>query len=426
MEKPPMPDRRSFWPAALDRAVAAHEEQMVRIRRHLHAYPEPSGEELQTTRYLAEELAGAGLEVRTGPGDRGLIADLNADAETPRLALRADIDALRITDAKTTPYASRVSGIMHACGHDAHAAVVAGAVLALAAAARAGELPWGVAVRAIFQPAEETNQGALAMIGAGALRGVGAILGVHADPSRPAGTIGVRPGIVTADCDEVQIEITGRGGHASRPHEPLDPIAAAAQLITSLYLFIPRAIDSQDPAVVTIGQIHGGENYNVIPDRVELRGTMRTLGAVVRSRATDHIRQLARGLAQVSGARIDVRFLAGPPSVFNDPALTELLATVAADLLGLAHVHPIARPSMGGEDFAHYLAHVPGSMFRLGCAPAGAPAGAAPPLHSPRFDVDERALPLGAKVLARAAVAWADPARHYHPATITPAEATRP
>ncbi len=204
----------------------------------------------------------------------------------------------------------------------------------------------------------------------------------------------------------MSVRIVGQGGHAARPHESIDPIAAAAQLISSIYLFVPRATDSQDPVVVTIGQIDGGDNPNVIPEHVLLRGTLRTLMAATRQRTKNHIRQLARGLAEASGARIAVEFEDGPPSVLNNPYMTDILRRAARDLVGAAALDEVERPSMGGEDFAFYLDHVPGSMFRVGCAPPGPSAAAAAPLHSPLFDIDEQAMRIGAKILLRAMILW--------------------
>ena len=396
------------WTAKLDRAVDAHLEQMVQVRRHLHANPETSGHEKQTTCYLDKQFREKGFEIRHGPDGCGLIVDPPSEwtnGAARRIALRADIDALSVQDAKTVPYHSVVPGVMHACGHDGHTATVLGATLALAATTRAGLLPWPVSWRTIFQPAEETNLGALGMVEAGALDGTAALLALHMDPSRPVGEIGLKAGIFTAECDEMLIEVKGRGGHASRPHESVDPIATAAHLISSIYLFVPRAIDAHEPVVVTIGQIDGGAHYNVIPDRVRMRGTLRSLGGEVRQQTMDHIRQLALGLAEASGSAIQVKYLPGPPALHNDPDLTDMIHNCAADLLGPQHVHSIERPSMGGEDFAHYLNWVPGSMFRLGCATGQVAA----PLHSPEFDIDERALGIGAKILLRAAVAWSRP-----------------
>jgi amidohydrolase len=398
----------SPWKRQLDEAVDARLEELVRVRRHMHQYPELSGEERETTVFLAQLLRERGFEVRVGAGERGVIADPGRLQDAPRIAFRADIDALRIQDVKSAEYRSRRPCLMHACGHDGHTATVLGAVLGLKALEDDGALPWPVNWRAVFQPAEESGEGALEMVAAGALNDVEAILSLHMDPSRAVGRIGVRYGILTAACDDLQITIDGRGGHAARPHESLDPIAAAAQLISSIYLFVPRATDSHDPVVVTIGQIMAGDNPNVIPERACLRGTLRTLGGPTRDRTKDHLRQLARGLAEVSGTGIEVQFGLGPPSVRNDSRLTDLLREAGTDLLGEEQVDVIERPSMGGEDFSYYLDHVPGAMFRLGCA---SPEAGSAPLHSPAFDLDEGALAIGAKILARAAVLWSDPER---------------
>jgi amidohydrolase len=392
----------------LDALIDSLVPAMIEVRRHLHAHPEPSGEERGTAQFLADRLGAAGLSARSVADQRGLLVDPPEARAGARLGLRADMDALHIHEERPSPYRSQVPGIMHACGHDAHSAIVFGTLLALHQAERAGLLPWAINWRGIFQPAEEINRGAIEMVAAGALEGVAAIFALHVDPSQPVGTIGTRVGAFTAACDELVIHIEGRGGHAARPHESIDPIAAAAQLISSIYLFVPRAVDSQDPVVVTFGQIQGGSSPNVIPDRVVLRGTIRTLGGTVRERTRDHICQLARGLAEVSRARIEITFHPGPQSVSNDPALTALIRQAATDLLGPQQVQEISRASMGGEDFANYLLDIPGCMFRLGCC--SQPSGC-PPLHSSIFHVDERALGIGAKVLLRSAILWSNPVR---------------
>jgi amidohydrolase len=394
------------WPQQLDEIVERQVPEMISVRRHLHAHPESSGQEWQTTTYLGELLTKGGYHVRRGPDERGLLVDTPEVGPGQRLALRADIDALRIQEQTPSDYCSQVPGIMHGCGHDVHTAILCGTLLALRQAALEQILPKPLRWRGIFQPAEETNRGALEMIGAGGMHEIAAILALHVDPSRPVGTIATCVGPFTAACDEVKILVEGRGGHAARPHESIDSIAVAAQLISSIYLFVPRSVDSHDPVVVTFGQVHAGDSPNVIPARVMLRGTVRTLGEEVRRRTKEHIRQLARGLAQASGARIHVEFLSGPESVRNDPYLTALIRKSAAEVLGPESVHEIARPSMGGEDFANFLQQAPGAMFRLGCC--GKEMGC-PPLHSPQFDPDERCLPVGAKILARAAVLWSDP-----------------
>jgi amidohydrolase len=320
--------------------------------------------------------------------------------------VRADVDALRIEDEKQVSYRSTVPQVMHACGHDVHTATVFGALSALDRLERDGRLPWPVKWRGIFQPAEETSQGARAMIGAGAIEGVDAILSLHVDPTRRAGTVGVRRGVFTASCDAMRVVVRGRGGHSARPHESIDPIAASAQLISTLYQFIPRKTDSQDAVVVSFGQIHGGLNANVIPEQVVLEGTLRTLDRTVRERTIAHVRSLADGIEEITGTTLELCFESSIPSVCNDEGLTDLVERAAEGVVGRERVAKMPRPSMGSEDFAAYLEHVPGAMFRLGCA-ADLPW---PGLHTPTFDVDERCLAVGAKILARCVVEWSKPA----------------
>jgi amidohydrolase len=345
------------------------------------------------------------LRVRMGPEGCGLVVDSRDQKPSRRIAVRADIDALRIEDQKHAPYRSTVPEVMHACGHDAHTATVFGALAALDQLERECALPWPVTWRGIFQPAEETGAGAQAMVAAEALADVSAILSIHVDPTRQAGTIGIRSGVFTANCDALRVTLRGRGGHAARPHESADPIAAAAELISTLYQFVPRATDSQDAVVVSFGQIHGGQNANVIPEQVVLEGTVRTLDRTVREKTIAHIRTLVAGIEQVTGTSVDVDFEQGTPSVYNDEELTSLVMNVATDLLGSNNVAVLPRPSMGSEDFAVYLNHVPGVMFRLGAAGDN---GAWSGLHTPTFDVDERCLSVGAKILARSVVEWSE------------------
>jgi amidohydrolase len=369
----------------------------------LHSHPEPSGEEIQTTRYLAALLRDAGLTAVIPASGRGIVAQLPAPAASPRVALRADIDALRVVDEKAVPYRSRVDGVTHACGHDGHAACVLGAVLGLGAVER--ELPWPVPWRAIFQPAEESSQGAKEMIAAGALEAVGAIVALHVDPERLTGRAAFKSGTLTAYCCELDVVVRGRGGHAARPHHSHDPIAAACQFASAVYQFVPRAIDSRDPSVVTFGSIHGGFTQNVIPEEVRLRGTARTHSHEAIVRIETRVADIARGIAEATGTRIEVTFDRGPDAVLNDPWVTRVCESAARDLLGGDALETIDAPSMGGEDFAEYLAHVPGCLFRLG---VGRP-GQRDYLHSPRFDLDEAALAIGAKLLARSAVELARP-----------------
>jgi amidohydrolase len=394
----------SNWQHQLDAAIDDDAERIVALRRHLHAHPEPSGEELQTSLHLYQLFADIGLSVRMGPEGCGVVVDGRNRHPPRRIAVRADIDALRIQDQKQAPYRSTVPHVMHACGHDAHTATVFGALSALDRLEREGALPWPVAWRGIFQPSEETSAGARAMVAAGALHGVDAVVSLHADPTKAAGTIGIRPGVFTASCDAIRVVVKGRGGHAARPHESNDPIAAAAELISTFYQYVPRATDSQDAVVVSFGQIHGGQNANVIPEEVVLEGTVRTLDRKVREKTIAHIRTLAEGIERVTGTKLDVSFETGIGSVYNDVGLTELVHDVSSQVVGAENVVAMPRPSMGSEDFAAYLEHVPGTMFRLGVA---SNANSWPGLHTPLFDVDERCLTIGAKILARTVVEWA-------------------
>lgn len=389
------------WKAQLDAIIGEQLPKVIALRRHLHSHPEPSGEELQTSLHLYQLLEKQDLEVRMGPDGCGVVADSEPGATDQRVAVRGDIDALRIQDEKDVAYRSTHAGIMHACGHDAHSSSVYGVVCALTVLIRQGHAPWPLSWRAIFQPAEETATGAAKMVEAGALEGVKLILGLHVDPTRRTGEIGMRAGAMTAHCDLLQLTVRGRGGHAARPHESKDPIAAAAQLINSLYQFVPRATDSHDAVVLTIGKVRGGRNPNVIPDTVELWGTMRTLDPQVRERTIEQIRQVARGVAEITGTQVEVAFHVSIPSVYNDAELTRMLWQEAEEVVGNDNVQLIARPSMGSEDFARYLEEVPGAMFRLGCA---RDLAASTPLHTPKFDIDEAALEIGIRILARTIV----------------------
>ncbi len=404
------PPVRDAIDGVLREAVEQVGAVVVATRRHLHAHPEPSGEETETTRFLAEQLRQAGLPVVALPRGSGLWTDLElgqVTRTTPRIALRADIDALRIQDEKDVPYRSRYAGVAHCCGHDAHAAMVLGTALAAQRMLR-GTVPYvgpPVRLRFLFQPAEETCEGARWMIEQGALEGVDAILGVHVDPERTAGTVGIRYGVLTAHCDELDVLVDGRGGHAARPHHTIDPIAAAVQLVATWYQLVPRSVDSRDPHVLTIGKIAGGSAPNVIPQCVELRGSLRTVSDAARMRLKRRIEQIAQGVAEATGARIHVRFLNPLPAVVNAPVPTAALHYASIAVLGADQVEILEAPSMGGEDFSLYLPHVPGAMLRLGCAKPGMPDW--PLLHSPLFDVDETALPTGVRILLAAALVLA-------------------
>ena len=404
----------STWHEALSQIIASYQDTILETRRHFHQHPELSGYEFETSFYIYQRLRDAGLAVQLGTEGRGVIADLiTPDASTPQpdrparlLALRADLDALRIGDVKDVPYRSQKEGVMHACGHDAHAAILMGAMLATKTLVDRGAIPFPVQCRAIFQPAEETVRGAREMISVGAMQHVDAIVALHVDPSRDVGAVGVRKGVLTSSCDEVRIVIHGRGGHAARPHEARDPVAAAAQLIQTLYTYVPRATDSQDAVVLTVCQVIAGDNPNVIPEEVALRGTLRTLDPAIRSETIQHIERIAGGVADATGTRIEVGYGVATPSVVNDPQIIDLLGQLMDRQFGERCLPQwVTRPSMGSEDFALYLKDAPGALLRLGCR--GESVGGRP-LHSVDFDIDERCLAIGSELLAMTALGWAE------------------
>jgi amidohydrolase len=295
---------------------------------------------------------------------------------------------------------------MHACGHDAHAVMALGASLALWGCRE--HLPWDVPWRVIFQPAEETGEGAAEMVAAGAVENVRAIVALHVDPELGVGAVGRRDGVMTAYCQELRLAVRGEGGHAARPHQTIDPIAAAVQFIATVYQTVPRAVDAREAAVVTFGAVHGGDGANVIPERVDVAGTVRTLNWRAAQKVEDLLRRIARGISEGSGAALEVTLAHGVDAVVNDPWVTAVCTRAAIDVVGERGIVMIDRPSMGGEDFAGYLAHAPGCLMRLGVASDDRPRHF---LHSPYFDIDERALTIGAKILARAIVRLCEPSR---------------
>ncbi|QGJ68995.1 N-acetyl-L-amino acid amidohydrolase [Planctomycetales bacterium 10988] len=399
------------WREQLDKTVDNLFDEIVSLRRHLHQYPEPSDEEHKTSMYLYQRLADRGLHVQLIPSGRGVLADppkAFEDDSLPRVALRADIDALRIQEANDVPYCSRVPGVMHACGHDCHTSMVYGAICALTEMSQGGLLPWPVRWRGIFQPAEETGHGAPEIIAANGLEDVQAIFALHVDPMHPVGNVATKPGVLTANCDALEVTISGEGGHAARPHLTHDPIAAAAQFIQAVYTQVPRVIDSQEAVVVSFGSLQAGENPNVIPGQVSLKGTIRTLTDEVREKTIACLERLAKGWAEASQTSIEVKIQAGAPAVYNHPRATAMIRQAAAEILGLEHVTELKRPSMGGEDFSHYLKHTAGTLLRLGCVSETKNAAM---LHSPHFNIDESALAIGAKILARSALLWSNPSR---------------
>lgn len=399
------PDWEHVEPVAtwMDSGLQSRVDDFVRVRQHLHANPELSGQEQETTAFLLRELGSTNLTTRVGRNGLGLIADLevgNPTESTPRIAVRADIDALPLPDRKGQPYSSRHENVTHACGHDAHASIALGTarLFSMLQSELENVSPnFAVRLRFIFQPAEEICAGAAWMIEQGAVEGVDAIVGLHLDPQLHAGHVGIRYGVMTAYCDELAVTIEGRGGHSARPYLTTDPIAASAQLVNLLYSALPRAVDARDAAVFSIGSMHGGKAPNIIPDRVDIAGTLRTTHPDARSELKKRIHKCCATIAEVTGNTITASFSKPLIAVVNDESITATVQTAATQTVGEDNVHIIEKPSLGGEDFALYVHEVPGCMFRLGCA--GGENW--PQLHSPYFDIDEACLTVGASVFAR-------------------------
>jgi amidohydrolase len=371
--------------------------RLIEIRRHLHAHPELSGKEYQTAAYVAGVLSAAGLYAQEAIGKTGLIAELSGAGTDDRLlAIRTDMDALPIIEHTGLAFSSKNHGVMHACGHDVHTTVGLGTAMILAQLGL--ELPGKT--RFIFQPAEEIAQGAAWMVADGVMQDVNSIFSLHVFPSIPAGSIGIRYGALTAAADDLDITIIGEGGHGARPHEAVDAIWIAAQVITGLQQAISRTQNSLRPIVLTIGTISGGRAHNIIADRVELSGTVRSLHPETHATLPAWIEQIVTDICRTYGATCQVNYRRGVPSVQNDIALTQILESSARAAWGNDRVQILPEPSLGAEDFAVYLQHAPGTMFRLGVGRSDAKNY---PLHHPQFMVDESAIITGVVTMAYAA-----------------------
>ena len=371
--------------------------RLVEIRRHIHANPELSGQEYQTAAYIAGVLSSCGLSVQEAVGKTGVKGELAGKGSDRRiLAIRADMDALPIQEKTDLDFASRKPGIMHACGHDVHATVGLGAAMVLS---RLSE-PLQGKIRFLFQPAEEIAQGASWMIREGVMRDVSAVLGLHVFPSIPARSIGVRYGALTAAADDLEIFIQGESGHGARPHEAIDAIWIASQVITTLQQAISRTQNPLRPIVLTIGQISGGRAPNVIADQVRMAGTVRSLHPETHAHLPEWIESLVTNVCSTYNAKCQVNYRRGVPSVQNDQFLTRLVEEAGLEAWGQDRVLILSEPSMGAEDFSLYLQQAPGTMFRLG---VGSTNLLNPPLHHPEFLVDESAILTGVITLAYAA-----------------------
>lgn len=375
--------------------MAEHRDELIAFRRHLHAHPELSGCEVATTELIGERLTTAGLNpVRLSSGT-GLWCDVGADDGAPVVALRADIDALAMDDTKDVSYRSKVPGACHGCGHDLHTAIVLGAGLALAQ-----RRPLGGTVRLIFEPSEETVPGgALDVIGDGCLDGVEAVFGVHCDPKLDAGVVGVRPGALTSAADMVEVRLGGPGGHTARPHLTVDLVALAGRVAVELPARVATASDGA--LLLVFGAIAAGDAANVIPTTAVVRGSLRTPDATAWATAATTFGAELRSLLDGSGADVDVVHTRGVPPVVNDAGLAQLVAATARASFGDAAVVVPPR-SAGGDTFAWYQQEAPGCYVRLGVHHPDW-GDERLDLHSGAFDVDERALDVGVRLLVNVA-----------------------
>jgi amidohydrolase len=382
----------------LDRAQAIV-DQIVGWRRFVHQHAEPAFQEHETARLVAQALSEMSIPIQTGVGKTGVVGRIGHGS--PVIALRADMDALPVQEETGLPFASQNPGVMHACGHDAHVACLLGAASLLSASP-----PPKGQVRLIFQPAEEgpdeeDMSGAMRMAQAGVMDGVDAIVGLHIWPEVPAGQVSLSPGPQMASAGKFEARIHGHGGHGAMPHRTVDPIVLAAQAIMALQTVVSRRVDPLDAAVVTVTSIHGGTSHNIIPEHVDLLGTLRALTPEVYHQLEIEIER-ALGVVRALGGDVEVEFGKSYDVVYNDPALTAFVTQVGVDLLGVEAVTP-ARPVMGGEDFSVLAEGIPGCYIRLG---GGFPAQPLRNLHDAHFDIDEAALPIGAAVLAETALRY--------------------
>ena len=385
-------------PGELDRWLAARGTELVAVRRYLHAHPELSHQEYRTADLVARELETAGLRPRLLPAGNGVICDIGEGDRV--VALRADLDALPMQDVKRVEYRSTVPGVTHACGHDVHTTILLAVGQALARLAARGELAGRV--RLLFQPAEEaTPPGAPEIINAGGLKDVVAIFSLHCAPRVPTGTVGVRSGPFTAAADKVEVTLTGPGGHTARPHLTVDLVHALGRLVVDVPALLDRRVDPLAGISMVFGAVHAGEAANAIPASGVARATVRALNRDAWRDAPDMVVRLIKDAVAGTGAHAEIDYSRGVPPVINDRMATAVIAGAAGAALGPDRVIE-AEISMGGEDFAFYLEHVPGAMIRLGTGIAG---GEPMDIHQASFDVDEQAIGHGVRVMVHTALA---------------------
>jgi amidohydrolase len=382
--------------AQLEKLASACEEALVARRRDFHMWPELSFDEIRTAGIIAEELTELGLEVATGVAHTGVVGLLRGGKPGPTILVRADMDGLPVQERNAHEWVSKVPGVMHACGHDAHSAILLAAARTLAGLREA--LPGNV--KFIFQPAEEDEGGAKLMIEAGCLDDppVEAALGFHVWAELPVGVVGVRAGPITASADEVVVTVEGRGGHGADPHLSVDAMVVAAHILTAVQTVVSRNVNPLEPVVVSFGKIESGHGHNIIAHEATLSGTVRTNSEDVRRELPGLLKRLCEGIAASYGATCRVDYRHQYPVTVNDSRMCDLVRRSAAAVIGSDKV-VVAEPTMGSEDIAYFFQRVPGCYFFLGAANEA--AGIDKPHHHPQFDIDEACLPIGMQIVVR-------------------------
>jgi amidohydrolase len=382
--------------------VSASTNFLVATRRDIHAHPELGNQEQRTPALIVSVLQPLGFEIRERVGETGVVAVLRGVHPGPTLALRADMDALPLNEEAERPYRSTVPGVMHACGHDGHVAMLLGAARVLRALLE--DIHGNV--KLLFQPAEETYGGASEMVAAGCLKQdppVDAVFGLHIEPFGAVGELHVRDGAIMASSDIVRVTVQGRGGHASEPHACIDPVPVAAQIITNLQTMVTRGFDVNRPVVISITYVQAGSAFNIIPSEVVLAGTVRTVDPAVRAEMPARIQHLARHTGAAFGASAEVTYVNGSGVVVNHAGFTDFVRQVIGETRGRGAIVELEHPMMSAEDFGLYLEQVPGTFAFLGARPAHQEPF---PLHHPQFDFDERALPVGVEILVTVALEY--------------------
>ena len=373
--------------------IDSFKDELINMRRHIHAHPELSGLENQTAILISGYLKKIGGRVTESVGRTGVVADFGPK-DKGFIGLRVDMDALPIYENTNLSFSSKIDGIMHACGHDLHTCIGLGVAKIIK------DLNLKFGTRIIFQPAEEIASGARWMIDDGVTTGLKQILGVHVFPDLLVGTIGIKEGSLTAAAGELTVEILGKSAHGARPHEGVDAIWAASKVISGIQEAITRKLDPLDPVVITFGKINGGNAYNILSEKVNLTGTIRCTNLQLFRDIGDWLNFNISSIAKSCGAEVKVKFREIVPPVNNDYEINKVLRDSSISILGHENVIELQKPSLGAEDFAEFLNEVPGAMFRLGVS---GEKGCAP-LHSSKFDPDERAISVGVKVITESIV----------------------